>query len=439
MEAARDIFYGVYDYDERSGIIDELLQSLDFHALSITLLATVASDNRWDHIRLAQEWTEDRARLLRTDHRESLAATVEVALTSPTFCRLGPDARDLLGVVAFFPQGIDEKNLDWLFPTISDRKIIFDSFCVLSLTYRSNGFITMLAPVRDYLCPQDPILSPLLCVLKDCYLTRLQLSVGLGPDGSEFGEAEWIRSEEANVERLLDVFVPDGSRNPADSGEPSAVSVRSQISMLRTVVPSLSTELNTNSPGVSSTELILGRQVRASTSEVHEPAPQGPPICNPQITGLEPHETLIPEWKRLISQPLPADERVSLITTIFSDSVGADAAKHLHGDNAQTFVDVIDEVLLILSSCNSRLSDPRLSSLFCRIDIGYTAAMAPEEVPGCFAEDMWSFRFGPKIHRNTTLLRPVGCPAVSRRVCGCLGRPTRRLPCCRQGIKNLCD
>ena len=204
MEAARDIFYSIYGDGDRSGIIDDLLQRLDFHALSITLLATTASDNMWDYDRLAKEWDEQRAQVLQTDHNESLAATIELSLTSPTFRKLGPNARDLLGVVAFFPQGVDEKNLDWLFPTIPDRKHIFDKFCTLSLTYRSDGFITMLAPIRDYLRPRDPKSSPFLCATKDCYFTRL--SVDLDPDEPGFGEAQWIKSEDTNVEHLLDVF-----------------------------------------------------------------------------------------------------------------------------------------------------------------------------------------------------------------------------------------
>ena len=204
MEAACDIFYGICGDDTRSGIVDDLLQRLDFHALSITLLATAASDNTWDHNRLVREWDLRRAQVLRTDHNESLAATIELSLASPTFSKLGPNARDLLGVVAFFPQGVDEKNLDWLFPTIPDNRTIFDKFCVLSLTYRSNGFVTMLAPIKDYLCPRDPTASPLLCATKDHYLTRL--SVDLDPDAPGFGETRWIKSEDVNVEHLLSVF-----------------------------------------------------------------------------------------------------------------------------------------------------------------------------------------------------------------------------------------
>jgi tetratricopeptide (TPR) repeat protein len=204
MEAACDIFYGIYDSRGKSCIINDLLNRLGFHALSIKLLATAASHNGWDHDQLAEEWDAQRAQVLQTAYNESLAATIELSLTSPTFLSLSPEARDLLGVVAFFPQGIDEKNLDWFFPTISNRKNLFDLFHVLSLTYRSNGFVTMLPPIRDYLGPQDPRSSPLLCTTRDRYFSRL--SVDAHPDSPGPGGGRWFLSEDGNIEHLLDVF-----------------------------------------------------------------------------------------------------------------------------------------------------------------------------------------------------------------------------------------
>ena len=230
MESACDIFYSIYTGDERSDIINDLVRRLDFHALSITLLATVASHSMWDYDRLAKEWETQRTQVLRRDHNESLATTIELTLASQTFRKLTPSpspkspksvgsstfrklipstlqkpvpsAREVLQVVAFFPQGINENNLDWLFPIIPDRKNLFDQFCILSLTYRSNGFITMLAPIRDYLGPRDPKSSPLLRATKDRYFNRL--SVDVGPNRPGFGETQWIVSEDVNVEHLVD-------------------------------------------------------------------------------------------------------------------------------------------------------------------------------------------------------------------------------------------
>jgi len=204
MESACDIFYSICNNNGRSSIVDDLVRRLDFHALSITLLATIALHNMWDYSRLAREWDTHRTQALRTDYNESLGATIELSLASPTFRRLGPDARDLLGVIAFFPQGVDEKNLDWLFPIIPNRANIFDKFCTLSLTYRNNGFVAMLAPLRDYFCPREPLSSPLLCTTKEHYFRRL--SVDIDPDLPGFKEAQWITSEDVNIEHLLDVF-----------------------------------------------------------------------------------------------------------------------------------------------------------------------------------------------------------------------------------------
>ena len=204
-EAACETFYRIYKRGQRSDSIDSILEQLDFHALSITLLATVAHHNRWDTTRLVKEWDERHTGILQTDHNKSLASAIELSLSSLIFQELGPNARDLLGVIAFFPQGVYESNIDWLFPTISGRKNMLDKFCVLSLAYRNDGFITMLAPIRDYLSPKDPISSPLLISTKNRYFSRLSVQLKTGEPG--FEEARWIVSEDVNVEHLLNVFI----------------------------------------------------------------------------------------------------------------------------------------------------------------------------------------------------------------------------------------
>ena len=203
-EAAQDTFYRIYEHDGRTNQINDILEQLDFHPLSITLLATVAQYNQWDASRLTTEWERQRTGVLRVQHSGSLAATIELSLASPMFRELGPHARSLLEVVAFLPQGVNEKNTNWLFPAIPGVLKILDTLCALSLTYRNNGFVTMLAPLRDHLCPKDPASSTLLNTTKEIYFMRLSGDIFPGKPG--FEEARWITSEDVNVEHLLDVF-----------------------------------------------------------------------------------------------------------------------------------------------------------------------------------------------------------------------------------------
>ena len=204
QEAARDTFHCIYKHGERSASIDGVLEELEFHPLSITLLATIAQQNKWNTGRLVAEWTRQRTAVLDSKRSRSLAATIELSLASPMFQELGPNAREFLKLVAFFPRGVNEKNTHWLFPTIPDAPRMLDEFCVLSLTYRHNGSVTMLAPLRDYLRPKDPASSSLLSTTKECYFARL--SGDIPPDKPGFEEARWITSEDVNIEHLLDVF-----------------------------------------------------------------------------------------------------------------------------------------------------------------------------------------------------------------------------------------
>ena len=204
IDAARSTFYRIYENDEQPEVIDNILRQLDFHPLCVALLATVAHQSNWDNSRLAREWEKRHTGVLRTEHNTSLAAAIELSLASPMFKELGPGAREVLEVVSFFPQGVDEDKLEWLFPAISHRNTIFDRFCTLSLAYRANGFVTMLAPLRDHLSPRNPAQSPLLCAVKKLYFIRLSVDVGPGAPG--FDGARWIMSEDVNVEHLLDVF-----------------------------------------------------------------------------------------------------------------------------------------------------------------------------------------------------------------------------------------
>ena len=188
MKTARDVFrthYSNFD-SEVLDVVDNVLEQLDFHPLSIVLLATVARQTMWGVNRLIKEWESQRTGVLRTSRNESLAASIDLSLTSPMFRELEPHAREVLQIIAFFPQGIDEHNLNWLFPTLSNRTSIIDHLCILHLTYRSNGSVKMLAPFQDYLRPKYPTSSPLPHVIQH------RLSVDFNPDVPGPEEGLWI-------------------------------------------------------------------------------------------------------------------------------------------------------------------------------------------------------------------------------------------------------
>ena len=63
----------------------------------------------------------------------------------------------------------------------------------------------------------------------------------------------------------------------------------------------------------------------------------------------------IPVWKHLVNSPLTTDERVSLIADLFSDPDEIDIIKALSGSDAQSVIDVMDEVLV--HSC-ARMTGP---------------------------------------------------------------------------------
>ena len=182
-------------------IVRNLFQQLGFYTLSITLLAATAAQNAWDYDRLAKEWKVHCGQMPWTEYTKGLVAAIELALASTAFQTLGPSALELLAAVIFFPQGIPEEYLDHFFPTVPNRRNIVDELCALSLTHRSNGFITTVAPIRDHLGLRDQQSSPPLHAAKDWYFKRLMTRPD--PNGPEFAETRWILLEDWNVERLL--------------------------------------------------------------------------------------------------------------------------------------------------------------------------------------------------------------------------------------------
>jgi len=113
-----------------------------------------------------------------------------------------------------------------------------------------------------------------------------------------------------------------------------------------------------------------------------------------QFTGYR-----ISAWKRSIDRPIAVDKRISLITAIFSNHRVAEAVKCLSREDAQAFINVVDEVLFHSSVQGKWLADLTLY----RADTGEPGTAAEEEVSEHAVQDMWSPQFASESIPNPAL------------------------------------
>ncbi|KAH7907620.1 hypothetical protein BJ138DRAFT_460116 [Hygrophoropsis aurantiaca] len=200
--AARNAFTHTYHTNGSPAIIDKLLSDLDFHPLSINILAHVARENQWTLEELMRSWEGQQTRLLDVGNGklQSLSVTIELSLTSSSIQRLGADARHVMQVAAFLPQGLNERGLEHLFPTVPNIHSVVDALCRLSLMYRKMDAYTMLSPIRLHISSahkDDDIPSLNLMHVRAYYYKQLAEVNGKDDKGP------WITTEDANLERLL--------------------------------------------------------------------------------------------------------------------------------------------------------------------------------------------------------------------------------------------
>ncbi|GLB41378.1 hypothetical protein LshimejAT787_0905930 [Lyophyllum shimeji] len=200
--AACEAFQTIYRTPVEPSIVVKLLSSLDFHPLSVNLLAQAAMQNEWSPEQLVDAWERRPAPLLEhgSGKVQSLTVTIQLSLNSPSLRKLGDVALHLLQIIAYLPQGLCEKRVAEIFPSNTEIVQCINALCKSSLTYRKGDFITMLAPIRLYISTKyndtTPSDIPLLSQVQAYYYTRLRT-------GTVAEVKELVLSEDINIEHIL--------------------------------------------------------------------------------------------------------------------------------------------------------------------------------------------------------------------------------------------
>ncbi|KAG1841450.1 hypothetical protein DFJ58DRAFT_845027 [Suillus subalutaceus] len=211
--SAQEAFFRIYRLASREnadGGIANLLRDLEYHPLSINLLANAAQQNGWSPAILLERWKDRHSAVL--DHGEgklqSLSYTMQLSLSSPSIQKLGEKAQHALTVIAFLPQGLNEALSKRILPSTLQIDDICDVLWRQSLVYRQGGFVKMLAPIRHYvrdsLPPPD---STCLEEIRTFYYCTVQQCSAERDD-----HADIIISDHLNIEHVVASISPKSLR-----------------------------------------------------------------------------------------------------------------------------------------------------------------------------------------------------------------------------------
>jgi len=178
QDKAQDMFYGLCHLN-KSPAVDDLLASLDFHPLSIDLLARATFENGWDESRLLREWDDNQTDVMKAANRQSLGDAIESALASPTIRSLGSAACETLQGFAAFPDGLEAAKLRGVFPTIGGVEEVVSKLCKFHLLDRRDGVVKILSPFRFHFLHRALSITP----VREGEGSHHNTTVGGGGDG----------------------------------------------------------------------------------------------------------------------------------------------------------------------------------------------------------------------------------------------------------------
>ena len=151
---ARETFYILCNLP-KSSAVDSLIARLDFHPLTIELLACCVRENDWDELTLLQVLGDDQTGALKTSDYQRLMDAMDPVLRPLTVNELGTSVLDMLEAIAASPCGVEERELEKETAGIGE---LVDALCKFSLVYRQDGAVKIFAPARSYF--QKPASEP---------------------------------------------------------------------------------------------------------------------------------------------------------------------------------------------------------------------------------------------------------------------------------------
>ena len=161
-ESALQAFGAIYPtrYDVKDTFVKRVVSSLDYHPLSINILANIAKEKQWTLSRLMTEWARGESNILlspstsnilllspSTSERKdrSLRTSFRISIFGPAFYKRRHSNMRLLRAVAFFPQGVHRRAISGI-ESIETTELL----CRLSLADWAGDFLKLLAPIRMY-------------------------------------------------------------------------------------------------------------------------------------------------------------------------------------------------------------------------------------------------------------------------------------------------
>ena len=109
---------------------------------------------------LLKAWGDNRAGTLKKNYYQRMREAMEPFLHSPMIQNMKTSARTVLGAVAAYPRGFEERRLRSTFANIIGIGETVNVLCKFSLVFRQDGFVKMLPPFQFYFLESLPVEPP---------------------------------------------------------------------------------------------------------------------------------------------------------------------------------------------------------------------------------------------------------------------------------------